>query len=74
MADEVLDGDTDFPSLNACREQLEKNYLTRLMEKAGGDRKAACRLSGVSQARLYALLNKYTFPDSVPINNCHGLT
>nr|WP_319495344.1 sigma-54 dependent transcriptional regulator [uncultured Desulfobacter sp.] len=62
MVDEVLDNDADFPSLNRCREQLEKNYLARLMEKAGGDRKAACRLSGVSQARLYALLNKYNLP------------
>nr|WP_319396851.1 sigma-54 dependent transcriptional regulator [uncultured Desulfobacter sp.] len=62
MVDEVLDSDADFPSLNACREQLEKNYLTRLMEKAGGDRKTACRLSGVSQARLYALLSKYDLP------------
>nr|WP_320190438.1 sigma-54 dependent transcriptional regulator [uncultured Desulfobacter sp.] len=62
MADEVLDCDADFPSLNACREQLEINYLTRLMKKADGDRKTACRLSGVSQARLYALLNKYNLP------------
>ncbi|WP_320043484.1 sigma-54 dependent transcriptional regulator [uncultured Desulfobacter sp.] len=62
IADEALDTDKNFPSLNACRERLEKNYLTRLMEKAGGDRKTACRLSGVSQARLYALLNKYNLP------------
>jgi len=62
LADEVLNSDPDFPSLNACREELEKNYLTRLMKKAGGDRKTACRLSGVSQARLYALLNKYNLP------------
>ena len=62
MVEEILDNEGDFPNLNACREQLEKNYLTRLMEKAGGDRKAACKLSGVSQARLYALLNKYNLP------------
>jgi len=62
MVDEAMENDADFPSLNACREQLEKNYLTRLMEKAGGDRKTACRLSGVSQARLYALLKKYDLP------------
>lgn len=62
LANEVLSSDSDFPSLTACREQLEKNYLTRLMKKAGGDRKTACRLSGVSQARLYALLNKYNLP------------
>lgn len=62
MTCEPLDSDSDFPSLNACREQLEKTYLTRLMEKSDGDRKSACRLSGVSQARLYALLKKYNLP------------
>lgn len=62
MVDEILNSDEDFPSLNACREELERNYLTRLMKKADGDRKTACRLSGVSQARLYALLNKYDLP------------
>ncbi len=51
-----------FPLLNECREQLEKEYLKRLLEKAGGDRNAACRLSGISQARLYALLSKYNLP------------
>jgi len=62
LANEVLDNEAGFPSLNTCREQLEKKYLTRLMVKAGGNRKAACRLSGVSQARLYALLSKYNLP------------
>ncbi len=62
LADEILDGDSELPTLNACREQLEITYLTRLMKKAGGNRKTACRLSGVSQARLYALLNKYNLP------------
>ena len=62
MVNKALDSNGSFPSLNACREQLEKDYLNRLMKKAGGDRKTACRLSGVSQARLYALLNKYNLP------------
>ncbi len=62
MVDNALESDQGFPSLNACREQLEKDYLNQLMAKAGGDRKEACRLSGVSQARLYALLNKYNLP------------
>ncbi len=62
MIDNSLKSDREFPLLNECREQLEKDYLKRLLEKADGDRKAACRLSGISQARLYALLNKYSLP------------
>ncbi|SLM28005.1 Sigma-54 dependent DNA-binding response regulator [Desulfamplus magnetovallimortis] len=63
IIDNVLENsDSEFPSLNACREKLERDYLKRLLEKAGSNRKAACRLSGISQARLYALLNKYNLP------------
>ncbi len=62
MVDKILNDDRDFPLLNECRELLERDYLKRLIEKAGGDRKTACRLSGISQARLYALLNKYSLP------------
>lgn len=52
----------EFPTLTICREILEREYLNRLLEKSGGDRKTACRLSGISQARLYALLKKYDLP------------
>jgi transcriptional regulator with PAS, ATPase and Fis domain len=62
MIESALKSDGEFPSLNACREKLERDYLTRLLETAGGDRKTACRLSDISQARLYALLNKHNLP------------
>jgi len=62
IIDRALKSDGEFPSLNACREKLESDYLKHLLEKADGDRKAACQLSGISQARLYALLNKYNLP------------
>ena len=62
MIERALKSDGEFPSLNACREKLERDYLKHLLEKADGDRKAACRLSGISQARLYALLNKHNLP------------
>lgn len=51
--------DMQFPSLPEYREQTENDYLRMLLKKAGGDRKKACRLSGVSQSRLYGLLKKH---------------
>lgn len=51
-----------FPSLNACKQSLEKKYLELLLRKSGGDRKIACELSGISQARLYALLKQHELP------------
>ncbi|MDR3567968.1 MAG: sigma-54 dependent transcriptional regulator [Syntrophobacteraceae bacterium] len=52
-----------LPSLQEFREaasiQAEKNYLTELIGLCEGDIKEACRISGVSQSRLYALLQKH---------------
>lgn len=48
-----------FPTLKECRAQAELEYLTQLIARAGGDRAKACKLSGISQARLYALMKKY---------------
>ena len=48
-----------FPRMAEYRDAAEKTYLAALVERANGDRKAACRMSGVSQSRLYALLRKY---------------
>ncbi|MDM8537095.1 sigma-54 dependent transcriptional regulator [Desulfobacterales bacterium HSG17] len=62
MIEKVLNDDGEFPSLNECRKQLDREYLKRLLEKAGGDRNAARHLSGISQARLYALLSKHNLP------------
>lgn len=49
----------DFPKMPEYRDGAEKKYLQALLAKARGDRKVACRLSGVSQSRLYALLKKH---------------
>ncbi|HNY65312.1 MAG TPA: sigma-54 dependent transcriptional regulator [Deltaproteobacteria bacterium] len=43
-------------------ETIEKKYLNALLEQAGGDRDEACRVSGLSQSQLYALLKKHGLP------------
>ena len=52
-----------LPKLNEFREasyaQAEKHYLNDLIALSEGDIKEACRISGLSQSRLYALLQKY---------------
>jgi two-component system NtrC family response regulator len=52
-----------LPTLQEVRdkavERVEKQYLSDLMLHAGGDIQQACRLSGLSQSRLYYLLKKY---------------
>ncbi len=49
----------DFPSLTDFRERHERQYFQVLIRKARGNRETACRLAGISQARLYDLLKKY---------------
>ncbi|MEN6440401.1 MAG: sigma-54 dependent transcriptional regulator [Syntrophobacter sp.] len=39
--------------------QAEKHYLEDLMTLCEGNVKEACRIAGISQSRLYALLQKY---------------
>jgi two-component system, NtrC family, response regulator len=39
--------------------KLEADYLTDLMKRTAGDIGEACRISGLSRSRLYALLKKY---------------
>ncbi|HOZ46088.1 MAG TPA: sigma-54 dependent transcriptional regulator [Candidatus Hydrogenedentes bacterium] len=39
--------------------EVEKGYLTGLMDLCEGDMKKACDVSGLSRPRLYALLQKY---------------
>ncbi len=48
-----------LPPLSDYRDRLEKDYLRQLMAQVQGDREKACRLSGISQSRLYALLKKH---------------
>ncbi|HSA95379.1 MAG TPA: sigma 54-interacting transcriptional regulator, partial [Acidobacteriota bacterium] len=55
-------------SLAAFREaglaRLEEDYLNSLMRKTGGDIGEACRISGLSRSRLYALLKSHKIPAS----------
>ncbi|HBG07916.1 MAG: Fis family transcriptional regulator [Geobacteraceae bacterium GWC2_58_44] len=59
---------SELPKLNDFREQIynqaEKQYLHDLMSLANKDISAACRLSGLSQSRLYALLKSHELPRS----------
>jgi two-component system NtrC family response regulator len=53
----------ELPPLRYFREnalsEVEQNYLRNLMSRTGGTIKEACRISGLSRPRLYALLKKY---------------
>lgn len=53
--------DREFPNLKHFRAEavaeLERQYLQQLMTMTRGDVKRACDVSGLSRARLYALLN-----------------
>jgi two-component system NtrC family response regulator len=52
-----------FPKLQKVREsataQAEQQYLEDLLALTQGDIQRACRVSGVSRSRLYALMKKY---------------
>lgn len=51
--------ETPFPTWPEFRNQSEKNYLKSLLNRSKGSRQEACRLSGISQSRLYGLLQKH---------------
>jgi two-component system NtrC family response regulator len=57
------EGVQSLPKLNDYREDIyneaEKNYLFDLMALSGQNIQEACRISGLSQSRLYALLKKH---------------
>jgi two-component system NtrC family response regulator len=38
---------------------MERQYLTKLTMLTGGNRKEACRISGLSRTRLFELLKKH---------------
>ena len=42
--------------------RIERAYLTKLVENVGGNIGEACRISGLSRSRLYALLKKHKIP------------
>lgn len=58
--------DNELPTFNDFRTTLEKNYLKELISRSNGNRKNACRISGISQSRLYGLLNKHDLPGFGP--------
>jgi len=53
----------ELPALEKAREaglaRIEREYLIQLNRSTNGDMKAACRISGLSRSRLYALFNKH---------------
>ncbi len=55
--------EADIPSLQSARDaalaQTEKDYLGELKTVAGCDLEKACKISGLSRSRLYALLQKH---------------
>jgi len=56
-------GPEDLSTLEKAREaglaRIEREYLVKLNKQANGNMKAACRISGLSRSRLYALYNKH---------------
>ncbi|MEF2231567.1 MAG: sigma-54 dependent transcriptional regulator [Pseudodesulfovibrio sp.] len=52
-----------FPTLREYRrlqtEAIEKRYLHNMLEITGGDVRRSCQISGLSRARLYALLKQH---------------
>lgn len=59
--------DEAFPLMSDYRSSADRAYLKALVGKAGGDRNAACRLSGMSQSRLYDLLKKHGLSLTDPV-------
>lgn len=58
-----VSGDNSLPSLKDVREEavseIEEQYLKELLRQTKSDIKTACRISGLSRSRLYALLKRY---------------
>ncbi|OGD21734.1 MAG: Fis family transcriptional regulator [Candidatus Aminicenantes bacterium RBG_16_63_16] len=56
-------GADELPTLEKAREaglaRIEREYLVQLNKSTNGDIKEACRISGLSRSRLYALYNKH---------------
>jgi len=48
-----------FPSYRKYAETNEKNYIEELMSQYRGDIQGACKTSGLSRSRLYALMKKH---------------
>jgi two-component system NtrC family response regulator len=57
--DPVFPHQGPFPTINAFRDLVERRYLDQLLRLTHGNRKEACRISGLSRTRLFELLKKY---------------
>ncbi|HME46391.1 MAG TPA: sigma-54 dependent transcriptional regulator [Syntrophorhabdales bacterium] len=55
--------------IESYRDQMESQYLQELVAATKGDIRAACRISGLSRSRLYALLKKHNVTVSGKGNN-----
>ncbi|QGY41971.1 response regulator [Pseudodesulfovibrio cashew] len=59
----VHDGDGTLPKLKEVRKKtidaMEQSYLHQLVMLSDNSAKTACKMSGLSRARLYELLNKH---------------
>jgi two-component system NtrC family response regulator len=52
--------------INTYRNQMELRYLEHLTHLTNGNRKKACRLSGLSRTRLFELLKKHGLGNPAP--------
>jgi len=48
-----------LPALKVYRQAMDRLYLEQLLEQSEGKSGAACRISGMSRSRLYALLKEH---------------
>jgi len=49
----------ELPTLKEFRKKMDRQYLKDLLSLTQGDIKEACRISGLSRSRLYALLKEH---------------
>ena len=56
-----MDDKIPFDTLNlkAYMKKMKQQYVKDLMSHTNGDKKEACRLSGISTGHLYSLLKQY---------------
>ncbi|MBI4803884.1 MAG: sigma-54-dependent Fis family transcriptional regulator [Desulfovibrio sp.] len=48
-----------LPRLKVYRQAMDRLYLEQLLDQSGGRPQEACRISGMSRSRLYALLKEH---------------
>ena len=58
----------NFVKINAFRNTMERDYLRQLNQITHGNRKEACRISGLSRTRLFELLKKHQLAKPTHLN------